>query len=80
MILFWCFLHVALVFGGLLLRREIRAALEGLRLFWFGVPVRVPARPACIPPGSSRRFPFTARPDPPFPGNNPAGAVSLRPL
>jgi hypothetical protein len=40
MILFWC-LCVSLVLGGLALRREVRAALEDLRLHLFGVRVRV---------------------------------------
>ena len=48
MTLFWC-LVVSLVLVGLALRREVRKALEGLRLHFFGVPVRVPAPQAPEP-------------------------------
>jgi hypothetical protein len=48
MILFWC-VCVCLVLGKLAFRHEIRAALEGLRLMLFGVPVRVPFRRQVLP-------------------------------
>jgi hypothetical protein len=45
MILLWC-LFVSLVLGGWVLHKQAVAALAALRLRLFGVPVRVPARPA----------------------------------
>jgi hypothetical protein len=51
MILFWC-VFVSLVLGGWAIRKQAAAALAAGRLRLFGVPVRVPARPA---PRAARR-------------------------
>jgi hypothetical protein len=45
MIPFWC-VFVSLVLGGWAIRKQAAAALAAVRLRLFGVPVRVPARPA----------------------------------
>jgi hypothetical protein len=52
MTLLWL-LCVCLVLGGLVFRQEVRAALEGLRLRLFGVPVRVRRLPAQPTPDTS---------------------------
>jgi hypothetical protein len=60
-------LCICLVLVGLAFRRQLRTALEGLRLRLFGVPVRVPSRPV--------------RPLPPRPVAAPSrpGSLSLPP-
>jgi hypothetical protein len=60
MILFWL-LCVCLVLAGLAYRREVAAALHGLRLQLFGVPARVP---------SPQRLPYPPRSTDPLPAYN----------
>jgi hypothetical protein len=52
MTLFWL-LCVCLLLGGLAVRRDAAAVLHGLRLRFFGAPVRVKTPPPPAPPPCS---------------------------
>jgi hypothetical protein len=63
MSLFWL-LCLSLVLGGLVFRREVRAALDDLRLTFFGVRVRVSRPRLPTPPDRPRKAPHDSLPPP----------------